>query len=210
MPLVDEKDDPSQLWWGAVQSDALIGNGLPGIPFGPSTSRRRKKDPSAKHPTRSSKRHQQPEPPNPKSLLSLMNHNIKTMRRVRHTHAKFAALNAASAPQEDDDPGGEGGSYSGQASARVPGTSALPNFGSFGVGDDEIVDDRIDEAPWAPVKRKGKRKTSSRLSGIDIGEENASDCLHWSTNKILEHEGFQGALLFLFPYCSFGLEQRCG
>ncbi|KIM36888.1 hypothetical protein M413DRAFT_448819 [Hebeloma cylindrosporum] len=191
IPVVDEKDDPSQLWWGAVQSDALIGNGLPGIPFGPSTSRRRKGDPTVKRSTtKSSKRHQhqQPVPPNPKSLLSLMNQNIKTMRRVRHTHAKFAALNVASAPPEDDD---EGGLYGGQSTARGPGTSTVPGFGS-GFGDDEIVDDRIDEAPWTPGRGTGKRKTK-RVSGVEIGLESASDCLSWSTNKILEHEGFQGA-----------------
>ena len=119
------------------------------------------------------------------------------MRRVRHTHAKFAALNAASAPPEDEDHGGEGGLYGGQSTARGPGTSTFPGLGTgFGVGDDEIVDDRIDEAPWTPGKRKGKRRTKP-LSGVEIGAENASDCLNWSTNKILEHEGFQGAFLFI-------------
>ena len=183
-----------------MQSDSLIGNGLPGIPFGPSTSRRRKDDPAAKRSaTKSSKRQQQqqpPLPPNPKSLLCLMNQNIKTMRRVRHTHAKFAALNAASAPPEDDDH--EGGLYGGNSTARGLGTSTLSSFGSgFGVGDDEIVDDRIDEAPWTPGKGKGKRKTK-RLGGVEIGVENASDCLNWSTNKILEHEGFQGAFFYFY------------
>jgi transcriptional activator SPT7 len=124
-----------------------------------------------------------------------MNQNIKTMRRVRHTHAKFAALNAASAPLEDEDHGGEGGLYGGNVTARGPGTST---FGSgFGVGDDEIVDDRIDEAPWTPGRGKGKRKMK-RFGGVEIGVENAADCLNWSTNKILEHEGFQGAFFYLF------------
>ena len=39
----------------------------------------------------------------------MMNHNIMTMRRVRHTHAKFAALTASSAPPEDEEQGAEGG-----------------------------------------------------------------------------------------------------
>ena len=116
------------------------------------------------------------------------------MRRVRHTHAKFAALNASSAPPEDEDH--EGGLYGGLSSARGPGTSTLSSFGTgFGVVDDEIVDDRIDEAPWTPGRGKGKRKTK-KLSGVEIGVDNASDCLNWSTSKILEHEGFQGASFF--------------
>jgi len=81
----------------------------------------------------------------------------------------------------------------------------LSSFGTgFGVGDDEIVDDRIDEAPWTPGRGKGKRKTKPR-----VGAENASDCLNWSTSKILEHEGFQGAFDFL-DCVSVGLSSVCG
>lgn len=29
-------------------------------------------------------------------------------------------------------------------------------------------------------------------SGVEIGPENADDCLHWMGGKVLEHAGFQG------------------
>jgi transcriptional activator SPT7 len=108
-PLLDERDDLSQLWWGAVQSDSLLNNGLPGIPFGPSSSsvsgtssssKLRQHPSSVRHkrrkPPKQSQQLEEQQPANPKTLLSMMNHNIVTMRRVRHTHAKFAALTASS------------------------------------------------------------------------------------------------------------------
>ncbi|KAF8176920.1 hypothetical protein BJ912DRAFT_986398 [Pholiota molesta] len=165
---LEESDDVSQLWWGAVQSDALLGNGLPGIPFGPSSSKQKKVRTTPK--PKRAKRTEQPPPPNPKSLLTMMNTNIKTMRRLRHTHAKFAALNAATAPPEDEEQGAESGLFT----ATGPGTAQRPW--------------KIDEEPWTAGKGKGK----SKVSGIELGEENAMDCMHWSTNKILEHAGFQG------------------
>ncbi|CAA7263126.1 unnamed protein product [Cyclocybe aegerita] len=121
-PIPDERNDVSQLWWGAVQSDALLANGLPGIPFGPSCSTSHKR--KAKR-TKPPKRVKEEPPSNPKSLLVMMNANIKTMRRVRHTHAKFAAMNAATAPPEEDEngetpaPGYGTGMVVGQARVRV-------------------------------------------------------------------------------------------
>ncbi|KAF9476670.1 hypothetical protein BDN70DRAFT_882134 [Pholiota conissans] len=187
-PTPLENDDVSQLWWGAVQSDALLANGLPGIPFGPSSSKQKKPRTTPK--VKRTKKATEPLPPHPKSLLSMMNTNIKTMRRLRHTHAKFAALNAATAPPEDEEQGGEGGMFTTMAfgnGQRPLGTGSVPPP-NFGLMDDDIVDEKIDEAPWTPGRRKGR----SKVSGIDLGEENASDCIHWSTNKILEHAGFQG------------------
>ncbi len=179
-PLLEEKDDLSQLWWGAVQSDELLANGLPGIPFGPSSSISHRKKLKRKRPKR-------PRPPlqpqNPKSLLTMMNNNIKTVRRLRHTHAKFVALNVSAAAPEDED-GVDGVLYGGLASAipgnRVPVLATLP-----GVGEDDMVDDKIDERPWMVAGGTSK-------GGIEIGEENAANCLHWTTDKILEHTGFQG------------------
>lgn len=43
------------------------------------------------------------------------------------------------------------------------------------------IEDTIDDRPW-----------SIQVSGIDVGEENADDCLHWMSSKVLEHAGFQG------------------
>ena len=182
-PLLEEKDDLSQLWWGAVQSDELLANGLPGIPFGPSSSISHRKKMKRKRPKRP--------PPlllqrqNSKSLLTMMNNNIKTMRRLRHTHAKFVALNASTAAPEDED-GVDAALYGGLASA-TPGNRAPVLAGMHvgsGVGEDDMVDDKIDERPW--MVTGGILK-----GGIEIGEENAVNCLHWTTNKILEHIGFQ-------------------
>ena len=49
---------------------------------------------------------------------------------------------------------------------------------------------KIDEEPWTVWR--GKRGKIKNLSGVEIGEANAADCLHWAGNKILEHVGFQG------------------
>jgi transcriptional activator SPT7 len=214
--LLDEKDDLSQLWWGAVQSDSLLNNGLPGIPFGPSSSSsssfpntssssklQQHSSSSVKHKRRKPPRQQQQQrqPANPKSLLSMMNHNIVTMRRVRHTHAKFAALTASSAPPEDEEQGAEGGggmygTGGGSAiRAGLPsgiGSSSGLVGNSFGLSEDEGLDDKIDEEPW--TAGRGKKGKVKNISGVEIGEANATDCLHWAGNKILEHVGFQGML----------------
>jgi transcriptional activator SPT7 len=83
------------------------------------------------------------------------------MRRVRRTHAKFAALNHNAVQDDPDNP------------------VDVPDLG--GVGDD--VDDRIDLRPW---------KVPKGLSGVDLGEKMASECLDWMGKKVLEHAGFQG------------------
>ncbi|KAF8161610.1 hypothetical protein B0H34DRAFT_841288 [Crassisporium funariophilum] len=201
-PLLDEKDDLSQLWWGAAQSDILLSNGLPGIPFGPSTSSS-SSTPSAKQPRsptklkreRSSKHQQQQPQPNPKSLLTLMNTNIKTLRRIRDVHAKFSALNVNTASPEDEEQGGEGGgiygSGAGGSGGRPPASSIGTGYGSgFGIAEEEIGD-KIDEEPWTAGRRRGKGK--SKVSGLEMGEANAADCLRWAGTKILEHSNFQGS-----------------
>ena len=194
-----------------MQSDSLLNNGLPGIPFGPSSSSSssgassssKRHSSSVKHKRRKPpKQQQQGQPANPKSLLSMMNHNIKTMRRVRHTHAKFTALTASSAPPEDDEQGAEGGGVYGSGGAGGTATRAGfpsgigPGFvgNSFGFGDDDGLDDKIDEEPW--TVGRGKRGKAKNISGVEIGEANATDCLHWTGNKILEHVGFQGMFFF--------------
>ena len=207
-----------------MQSDSLLNNGLPGIPFGPSTSsvsgtssssRLQQHPSSVKHKRRKPPKPslQQRQPANPKTLLSMMNHNIMTMRRVRHTHAKFAALTASSAPPEDEEQGAEGGGggggvYGSGGTGGGGGTATRPGFpggigsssglvgNSFGLSEDDGLDDKIDEEPWT-VWRGKKGKGKKKLSGVEIGEANATDCLHWAGNKILEHVGFQGVLFGL-------------
>ena len=186
-PLLDERDDLSQLWWGAVQSDELLANGLPGIPFGPSSSISHHKKVKLKHKGSKRPRPQALPPQNPKSLLSMMNNNIKTMRRIRHTHTKFVALNALTAPEDDD--GVESNPY-GSLGSVVPGSrsAGTPMHPGILSVEDDMVDDKIDERPWTIGRGKGKRAPS----GIDIGEDKAMDCLDWATEKLLEHIGFQG------------------
>ncbi|KAG5735985.1 Programmed cell death protein 6 [Termitomyces sp. T112] len=192
VPLVFDKDDVSELWWSAVQSDTLLANGLPQLPFSSSTSssaavastvpsssstsslatprkikaKRRKKQPADNAP--------------PKSLLTMMNNNIKTMKRLRHTHAKFAALNANNTSNGEDPEGGDSASF-GASGPMAPLVVS---------GDDdriEAVDHKVDERPWRATI-KGKRN----LRGIEIGEEAATDCMKWMGRKVLEHAGFQG------------------
>ena len=223
-----------------MQSDSLLNNGLPGIPFGPSTSsfssstssssRLQQHPSSVKHKRRKPPKpslQQQRQPANPKTLLSMMNHNIMTMRRVRHTHAKFAALTASSAPPEDEEQGAEGGGgggggvYGSGGTGGGGGTATRPGFpggigsssglvgNSFGLSEDDGLDDKIDEEPWT-VWRGKKGKGKKKLSGVEIGEANATDCLHWAGNKILEHVGFQGVLFgFEFKICRFNFLFFC-
>ena len=216
------------MWWGAVQSDALLANGLPSIPFGPcsSTPKKRKKvkaSSNAEGKASKSRMFVKKEaedssmptaPFNPKALLHLMNNNIRTIRRVRHTHSKFLALNAAIAPGEDDEGQPEAGpSFSGYGPSGSKPTSGFSGSAAYLVDaglEDEMVDDKIDEAPWVFAKNVGKGKGKERhASGIDIGQKNASDCLHWAGAKILEHTGFQGmfVLLILFYFALLNIRQ---
>jgi transcriptional activator SPT7 len=115
----DVQQDITDLWWQAVRSDTLLGNGLPRIQY---SSSRPPASLSYKPPTKNKVRKQKQKEikPSPRSLLTLMNNNIRTMRRVRRTHAKFAALNA-------NDEG---------------------DVASLGVPTEEEVNDVVDERPW--------------------------------------------------------------
>jgi transcriptional activator SPT7 len=95
----------------------------------------------------------------------MMNNNIRTTKRVRRIHAKFASLNFNS--------NGDEGDWA---------SSAPPILG------EEEIDDMVDDRPWQP-----------RASGIELGEENAADCLQWMSQKVLEHVGFQGKAITSFP-----------
>jgi transcriptional activator SPT7 len=110
----------------------------------------------------------------------MMNNNIRTMKRVRHTHAKFAALNL-NGTNNDDPEGGGSGENTGFGNTFSQGS---------GVQDDEgigVLDDKVDERPWG-VQVKGKR----HVRGIEMGENNTNDCMRWMSGKVLEHAGFQG------------------
>ncbi|KAH0829043.1 hypothetical protein J3R83DRAFT_2498 [Lanmaoa asiatica] len=164
----------TELWWSATQSDALLANGLPSlIQFPPSSSSnypplqvRAKSSPlkPAKR-KRLKKKSQVPTAPS-NTLLGIMNSNLKTLKRVRRTHAKFAALNLNA-----EDGGGAG-------------TDEPPE-----TAEDDPVNEFVDERPWgALVGLKG----GDIESGIELGGERAVHCLRWMSGKVLEHAGFQG------------------
>ncbi|KAK7472167.1 Transcriptional activator spt7 [Stygiomarasmius scandens] len=270
-------DKALPLWWGAAQSDFMLANGLPEIPFSSSHAHRNRKphpfqvpqqpipksepanrpnhvpvpisavpstssallpssSSSSSHPTPNPNsinptNQHQPKPKrkkkrkkphdesslepyrpedHPKALLTLMNNNIRTMKRVRHTHAKFAALGLT----KDGGGGGEGdGDGDNPPAGTGVGTGAGIASGVGGAGGaggnvdivlDEVTDDQIDDRPWSvPLRRVRPNPTlDSSLtppttayipaSGIDLGPQHADDCLRWTNTKVLEHAGFQG------------------
>ncbi|KAI6168663.1 hypothetical protein EDD17DRAFT_1529032 [Pisolithus thermaeus] len=190
------------LWWNAVQSDAHLANGLPCLPsiasFPPPLPQRPPRRapitiPSAtvagisSAPTTPRKRRVRPVHVQSQSgtLLSLMNANVMTLKRVRRTHTKFTALGFNA---------GEDGAGTG-----APGVG----FGVGGVGagaeredipdpEGELPEDVVDERPWLARLRCAGGKTVGR-GGIEIGERAAGSCLKWMNRKVLEHVGFQGA-----------------
>ncbi|KAG1844929.1 hypothetical protein DFJ58DRAFT_907203 [Suillus subalutaceus] len=70
-------DDPNSPWWSSPTSSSQFAR--------PRKRRKLRPQSLAKYKDRDT--------PAPNTLLSLMNTNIKTLKRVRRTHAKFAALN---------------------------------------------------------------------------------------------------------------------
>ena len=148
-----------ELWWDAMRSDALVANGVPSLvrassEMSSSSPPNAITDPPRQATQRRKKKKQKTSPPN--TMLHHMNNNIRTLRRVRTTHAKFSALN-----QSLEENGGV---------APPPVHDAA-----------EDLDDVVDDRPWKPVG-----------SGLDMGQENATDCLRWMGGKVLEHAGFQG------------------
>ncbi|KAI6007732.1 hypothetical protein F5J12DRAFT_830397 [Pisolithus orientalis] len=185
------------LWWNAAQSDALLANGLPCLPSIASSPLPQRPPPrkapivntpvttttAPSAPTTPRKRRVRPVAGQERSetLLSLMNTNIKTLKRVRRTHTKFAAL----------------GFNAGEDGA---GTGGAPGVG-LGVGgteredipdpETELPEEVVDGRPWLLRLRGAGGKTVAR-GGIEIGERAAGSCLKWMNRKVLEHVGFQG------------------
>ncbi|PCH35643.1 hypothetical protein WOLCODRAFT_107620 [Wolfiporia cocos MD-104 SS10] len=118
--------DSVELWWDAVQSDELLGNGLP-VLAQRTSSPVPLPAPITEPPRRKKKR--KADKPAANTLLYHINNNIRTMRRVRTTHAKFAAL---SQNQNADDSTG----------------TVLPADLPTGLDDAEDV---LDERPWKAI-----------------------------------------------------------
>ena len=164
------------LWWSAAQSDALLPNGLPCLVQYPSSNSncpppQVKPESNSLRPPKRKRVKRKPQVPTapPNTLLGIMSSNVRTLKRVRRTHAKFAALNL-----NTDDGGGALG-------LDEPPESA----------EDDPVDEFVDERPWKVLAGfKGEME-----SGVELGGARAMHCLRWMNGKVLEHAGFQGACL---------------
>lgn len=163
--------EPVELWWDATTTATFMANGLPELKYRNSALAEgvdcTVPPPTHIEPLRKKRRKRPPEKQVPRSLLSLLNNNIRTIRRVRRTHDKFLALNI----NADDG--------SGQPAMEPPEPV---------VDEQDIdVDVVIDERPWR-----------SRGTGLEVGEMDADDCLHWMGHKVLEHAGFQSERLLYY------------
>ena len=157
--------EPVELWWEAATTSTLMANGLPELKYKSFAAAEGIESaappPTYVEPLRKRRRKRPPERQVQGSLLRHINDNIRTIRRVRRTHDKFLSLNLTT----DDG--------TGQAPAIEP---PEPVMDERDIGVDVVLDER----PWR-----------SRGTGLEIGERDADECLHWMGNKILEHAGFQ-------------------
>lgn len=156
--------DPLDLWWSAQRSDLLLANSLPPLPSTASSSSLFP-PPSSQHPTHSQpsasstapehprKRRRKakqalPSQPPARGLLGHMNANIKTLHRVRSTHARFSVLAAAASASSNnpDDP---------SAPAQPSLSSALEAEAAAILAGGPVPEDvdEIDERPWAVPTR---------------------------------------------------------
>ncbi len=84
--------DPVELWWDAMRSDEMVGNGLPVLRY-PSSAHVSGDVSQEPTPVVPPKKRKKVRPPSTNTLLYHMNGNIRTMRKVRSVYTKFAALN---------------------------------------------------------------------------------------------------------------------
>ncbi|CAK5273926.1 unnamed protein product [Mycena citricolor] len=177
------------LWWSAAQSDALIPNGLPHIPY-PSSGI------SARPPTVLARKRRPKKVATSKSekfLLTLMNDNIRTIRRLRHTHTRFSALGLGQPSANPDD---------------FDAPPAPPPLDGPAAADMSIQDEdafisvgEVDDQPWGAAlgltgrwkRRRVELEAGTMEEPIEIGQQNAENCMQWMTGKVLEHAGFQGS-----------------
>ncbi|KAA1476547.1 hypothetical protein DENSPDRAFT_867330 [Dentipellis sp. KUC8613] len=175
--------DPVELWWAAQQSDTMLANSLPPLPSVPTSGPSKPPSAGPSHPPPKRKKKKPPTAvPRPNSLLGLMNNNIRTLRRVRQTNVKFAALTASMGAQNAGADEAGGADVSGGGGGRGGGMLDTPMMDV----DEPKVEAELDEKPW-------HLPGSKHDSGIDIGEEGADQCMHWMNQKVLEHNGFQGS-----------------
>ena len=177
---LEPNQDPVELWWEIVQNPALLGNGFPTLTYSSSKSPDPTSitDPSNVEPLakkRVKRRKKISSARESRTLLSHINNNIKTLKRVRRTHDKFLALNL-----NNDEANNSG----------AMGPIEIPEP----IAEEEDIDVQIDERPWRVPP-----------GCTEVNAEGAEDCLHWMGAKILEHAGFQGASLCISVITRFGI-----
>jgi transcriptional activator SPT7 len=185
-----------ELWWDVIQSDQLLGNGLPVIrhstsePTPSSSSSPQTKDPPPHNPiTKRKKRKKVTDPQSAKTLLSVMNNNIRTMHRLRNIHARFSNIKDSNPANNEE---------SGLALPGPPPSIPEPIDLSNGPSLAEKMSRLEDTNPWTELREVG---------GVDIGSGQAEKCLNWMGGKVLEHVGFQGAFHVLVWVSGFNFVQ---
>ncbi|KAJ7184086.1 hypothetical protein C8R46DRAFT_1208327 [Mycena filopes] len=184
-----------------VHSDTLLANGLPSIAH-PRSSPSTSAVVSITPPRKRRKKKKNSTDKGEKTLLGLMSTNIRTMRRLRHTHARFAALGLGSS-------GGGGGDE--LEPAPLPPMGLPPQPSTEGLltmpelaaarGGGRVDEDEGGKAKHAPASvsvsvlvraRRSRRLREEEELEIDMGGTNADRCMRWMGGKVLEHAGFQG------------------
>ncbi|KAF7308393.1 SAGA complex protein [Mycena chlorophos] len=199
-----QEADPND-WWTAVGSDVLLANGLPHIPH---SSYRPPPQPSLLASSKTRSKKGKGKAAEEKTMLGRMNNNIRTMRRLRDTHARFAALGLGNtggpAGPEDEQQQPQ------QAQPGIMPPPPLPPAPPPPIIPVEVPLPRneVDDRPWGTEvglgltpKQWRKRRRKEKARGvaveewdeeIEVGSENAEQCMQWMGSKLLEHAGFQG------------------
>jgi transcriptional activator SPT7 len=156
-----------ELWWAASTHPALLANAVPTIPYAASSVPGR--DPTKAKPVkkRKAKQKQDMSHASDRSLLSTMSNNIRILKRVRRAHSKLAALAVM------DDPNGEGAEE-----------LAAP---TFALAAETEGADVVDDTPWRPLDSSASSRYTRHVS-----QQEAEDCLRWTSGRVVEHAGFQG------------------
>ncbi|KZT33790.1 hypothetical protein SISSUDRAFT_1027315 [Sistotremastrum suecicum HHB10207 ss-3] len=194
-PVEDPVEAALEAWWKVVQCNTLAGGGMPGTPLPPPAEpmpnriprkgkgtgkRKRKKEDVAQGKLKATKKinrqkdHQNPDHED-KSLLSLMNTNIRTLRKLRTVHQSYSQVTR---DQEQRETGDIEGAPSGLAPPSFLEAPPIEKELILPVEPEDSARIRSRERPWRP-------------SAV-IGSEEADECVRWSCSKVLEHTTFQG------------------
>ena len=160
-----------------MQSEYMIANGVPVLRYAQSEefpglgpSQKITDPPRTQTARPRKKRRKTVAPQQQNSLLYYMNNNINTLRRVRSTHARLTVIKDSNGAEDT-------------SAQSAPALLGLTPQASLVLPPTDEPESVVDDRPW----RVGG-------SGIEVGEKNADECLHWMGSKVLEHAGFQGVL----------------